>query len=153
MMKISDFNTYWDAMATRVNATKCILVRTEPEMAQKIKNIDANELFLVAVVPSSDTQSRDIDNIMEKEMVIVYALMKVSHKEQNDADMVNDMGISQECITAIKTSLMEDSENHEAFLHQYIKRIDFSRMHTDPEYNYMECDGYSLSFELISPSF
>lgn len=152
-MKISDYKAYWAAMATRVNATQSVLVRTEPEMAQKIKNIDAGELFLVAVVPSSDTSARDIDNILEKEMIIVYALMKVSHKEQDDTDMLNDMGIAQECITAVKTYLKEDFENHEAFLHQYIKRIDFSRMHTDPEYQYMGCDGYSLSFELTSPGF
>jgi hypothetical protein len=34
-----------------------------------------------------------------------------------------------------------------------IKRVDFSRMHTDPEYKYFECDGYSISFELTTPGF
>ena len=153
MIPISILKAYFDALAPRVQATKAILVRNETELAQKIKQITAGELFLVVVVPSSDTSAMDNDNILEKEQVIVYAVKKVSHRDQDDTDMLADMLATQVCITAVKTMLYADAENHSAAYHQYIKRIDFNRMHTDPEYNYFECDGYSLSFVLTSPGF
>lgn len=140
-------------MAARVGATRCILVRNETELAQKIKSMVNRELFLVAVIPSSDTTARNDDNILEKEMVILYALKKVSHKEQNDEDVINDMELTQDCITDIKTNLLSDAQDDDADYHHIIKRVDFSRMHTDPEYNYFECDGYSVSLELTTPGF
>lgn len=153
MIKIKDFKAYWDAMATRTGASKCVLVRTESEMAQKIKGIVANELFMVVVIPSSDTVSRDNDNIMEKETVIVYALKKVSRKDQTDISMLDDQEQTQNCISTIKYLLLSDAETHDADYHALIKYIDFNRLHTDPEYNYLECDGYSISFALTTTGF
>lgn len=153
MIKIKDFKAYWDAMATRTGASKCVLVRTEAEMAQKIKGIVAGELFLVVVIPSSDTVSRDNDNIMEKETVIVYAIKKVSRKDQTDSIVLDEMEQTQNCISMIKYFLHSDAETHDAAYHALIKYIDFNRLHTDPEYNYFECDGYSLSFALTTPGF
>ena len=153
MIKIRIFKSLWDSMAVRVDATKAILVRDETELAQKIKGIDSGELFLVVVIPSSDTSARDNDNILEKETVIVYCVMKVSHSNQDDADVLDCMEITQDCITALKNCLLEDAENCDSEYHTFIKRIDFNRLHTDPEYNYLGCDGYSLSLVFTSPGF
>jgi len=140
-------------MCSRVSATQCILVRDETELSKKIKSINNKELFLVVVIPSSDTAMVNYDNILEKETIIVYVLKKVSHKDQNDTDVLNDMIQAQECITAIKNALHADANNCDAYLHDHISRIDFNRLHTDPEYNYLESDGYSLSFVLTTPGF
>ena len=153
MIRIKDFKAYWDAMSTRIGASRCILVRTETELAQKIKAISAGELFLIAVIPSSDTVARDNDNIEEKETVIVYALKKISRKDQTDAIMLDEMEQTQNCISNVKYNLFSDAETHDAPYHALIKYIDFNRLHTDPEYNYFECDGYSLSFALTTPGF
>ena len=153
MIKVNLLKSYFDAMAPRVLATKTILVRSEPELAQKIKNITAGELFLVVVIPSSDTTARNHDNILEKETVILYALKKVARRNQDDADVISDMIQTQECITAVKDALLDDAGDCDALMHEYISRLDFNSMHTDPEYNYLECDGYSLSFVLTSPGF
>lgn len=153
MIKVNLLKSYFDAMAPRVLATKTILVRNETELAQKIKNITAGEIFLVVVIPSSDTTSRNPDNILEKETIILYAVKKVSHKDQDDTDVINDMIQAQECITAVKDALLEDAGDCDALMHEYLSRLDFNSMHTDPEYNYLECDGYSLSFVLTSPGF
>jgi len=153
MIKINLLKSYFDAMAPRVLATKTILVRNETELAQKIKDFANAELFLVVVIPSSDTTSRNQDNILEKETIILYAVKKVSHKDQDDADVINDMIQAQDCITAVKDALLDDAGNCDALMHEYLSRLDFNSMHTDPEYNYLGCDGYSLSFVLTSPGF
>ena len=153
MIKVNLLKSYFDAMAPRVLATKTILVRNETELAQKIKDFANGELFLVVVIPSSDTTARNSDNILEKETIILYAIKKVSHKDQDDADVISDMIQTQECITAVKDALLEDAGDCDALMHEQLSRLDFNSMHTDPEYNYLGCDGYSLSFVITSPGF
>jgi len=153
MIKINLLKSYFDALAPRVQATQCIFVRNETELAQKIKSIAGGELFLVVVIPSSDTTARNHDNILEKETIILYALKKVAHRNQDDNDVITDMIQTQDCITAVKDALLDDAGDCDAFMHEYINRIGFNSLHTDPEYNYLECDGYSLSFVLTSPGF
>jgi len=153
MIKISVLKAYFDSMANRIQATKSILVRNETELAQKIKQVTAGELFLVVVIPSSDTRERDKDNILEEETLILYTVMKVDRANQIDADIVTGMELTQDCITALKSQLYADATNSNATYHRFIERIDFNRMHTDPEYNYLGCDGYSLSFILTSTGF
>lgn len=153
MIKVNLLKSYFDAMAPRVLATKTILVRNETELAQKIKDFANSELFLVVVIPSSDTTARNTDNILEKETIILYAVKKVSHKDQDDTDVISDMIQAQDCITAVKDALLDDAGDCDVPMHEYISRLDFNSMHTDPEYNYLGCDGYSLSFVLTSPGF
>lgn len=153
MIRIDKLNLYWKRMSNRVAATQAILVRDESELAQKIKNIINGEMFLVVVIPSSDTRARNSDNIQELELVIVYALKKVAHKDQNDTDVINDMIQTQECITKIKGFLLDDSTNCDAIDHDMISKIDFNKIHTDPEYNYLGCDGYSISLQLTTDGF
>ncbi len=153
MMRIDLFKAYWDAMAIRVEASRAMLVRDESELAQKIKQVEGAELILVTVIPSADSAAMNTDNILEREMVIVYALKKVSHRDQDDADILADMLQTQECITRVKQNLLADAIDCDADYHEYISRVDFGKIHTDPEYNYLGCDGYSISFQLNSPGF
>lgn len=153
MMRIQIFKSYWDEMANKVFATQAFLVRSESELAQKIKDVEAGILFLVVVVPSSDTSALNAENIIEKETVVVYAMQKVDRANQNDADMLNSMVYTQDCITNIKSNIYNDATNCNSNYHQYMSRIDFNRLRTDPEYNYFGCDGYSLSLTITSPGF
>ena len=153
MIKVNLLKSYWDAMAARVGAAQTINVRTEGELAQKIKSIKAGDLFLVAVFPSADSSARNFDNILETELIIVYALKKVSRRDQKDEDIIADMLETQLCITAVKNCMLADATNCDAYMHEYLSRVDFNKIHTDPEYRYLECDGYSISFPISSTGF
>lgn len=153
MISITLYKQLWDAVAQAIGANQAILVRTEGEFAQKIKSIDDGVLLLIVVVPSSDTDARNLDNIIENETIIVYVVKKVNHKDQDDADMVADMVQTQNAVTAVKDYLYDHATDCDATFHKILKRIDFNQMRTDPEYNYMGTDGYSVSVPLTTPGF
>ena len=154
MINISLYKEFWLDVKSRIQGiSRVILVRTEEELRDKIKAIGNKELFLVVVVPSSDTTSRDHDNIRERETCIIYVLVKVARANQTEEGSVSDMILTQDNISAIKHLMLVDSDNHTSTYHSILEEIDFSSMHTDPEYQYLECDGYSISFTLTTKGF
>lgn len=154
MIGIAKYRKYWVEMGDRLGDFDVTLfARTEEELARKIKDVEDGALILVAVVPSSDTIALDLDAISEIETGIIYSLVKVSRNNQDMWDEVNAMEKSQLQINGIKNMLMWDATHCESEWHQMISRINFNKMHTDPEYNVYGCDGYSLSFQLFTPGF
>lgn len=154
MIGIANYRKYWVEMGDRLGDIDVTLfARTEEELARKIKDIEDGALILVAVVPSADTIALDLDAISEIETGIIYSLVKVSRNNQDMLDEVNAMEKSQLQINGIKKMLLWDATHCESEWHQLISRINFNKMHTDPEYNVYGCDGYSLSFQLFTPGF
>ena len=154
MIRISDYRDYWVNVMERLPIIKrVVFARTEDELRDRIKKIANKEVFLVSVIPSADVFSPDHDNIRERETCIVYILIKVARSNQTESDVITDMQVTQDTITQLKRHLLADSENHDFQYHQFLKEIDFAGMHTDPEFNYLECDGYSISFKLITNNF
>lgn len=153
MISVALYKQLWDAVALSIGASEAILVRTEGELAQKIKSIEHANLLLIAVIPSSDTTARNNDNILENETIIVYCVKKVSHKDQDDTDMMTDMVETQNAVTAVKDYLHDHATDCDATFHNILKKMDFNQMRTDPEYRYFECDGYSLSVPLTTNGF
>lgn len=154
MTDIKIYRDYWLSVKARITSIKhVILVRTEAELKVKVAKIPNDEIFLVLVVPSSDTSAPDFDNIREKETAIVYALKKVARSNQTEVSEVDDMQQMQQLIRSIKDMMLADAENCANAYHDLVKEIDFSRMHTDPEFNFLESDGYSISFVLTTQGF
>lgn len=154
MIHIRTYQAYWLAMATRIsNLSRVIFVRSEDELAAKIKDVADGEQVLIAVIPSAETFAGDYDNIREKESGFVYSLIKVSRNNMNDDDEVTAMESTQNTIEAIKRTMLSDAANCESQYHSLMKNMDFNRMRTDPEYNFLGCDGYSLSFQFVGNGF
>lgn len=153
MIPIDEYRGYWAKMVARVNAKVAILVRDESEFSQYVKNLPPGETYLIAVIPSTDSDARNTDAILEKETVVVYAVRKVDRTNQTELDIMDTMKVTQLAIKNIKTMLLWDATNCSAEYHEMMKRIAFGSFHTDPEYNYFGMDGYSLSFEITTPGF
>lgn len=154
MTDIKLYRDYWLTIKARILGIRSVLlVRTEAEMKSKVGLLAPEEIFMVIVVPSADTSAPDFDNIHEKETAIVYAMKKVARVNQTDESAVDDMQVMQQVIRSIKQLMLADAENHGSPFHRLLKEIDFSRMHTDPEYNFLESDGYSISFVLTTKGF
>ena len=154
MIKLDVYKGYWLDVKARINGlSRVILVRSEDELRDKIKALANKEIFLVVVIPSTDTDSLDLDNIRERETCIVYLLIKVARANQTEFDVEGDLMFTQDKISMIKNFMLADAQNCEHPYHSLLKQIAFSSMHTDPEYNYLGCDGYSLSFTLLTNGF
>jgi len=154
MISITEYRKYWLGMGARLaDFDVTIFARTEEELSKKINAIDDGALILVAVIPSADTIALDLDTISEIETGIIYSLVKVSRNNQNEKDEVDAMDSTQIQITGIKNMLLWDATHCESEWHEMISRINFNKMHTDPEYSLFGCDGYSLSFQFLTAGF
>jgi len=158
MIAIRIYKAYWESIATRILAAlnytiTPLFVRTELELTKKIKEIADQDHIMVVVIPSSDTTSVNYDNIKEKETGIVYALKKTHRGNENDEDALTTMDETQQIITKIKELMLDDAQDCDAEYHQLMKDLDFNRMHTDPEYEFLGCDGYSVSFIIQTNGF
>lgn len=127
-----------------VEADNVKLFRTEAELSQVIK--DLSGWLLVAIVPSSDTQAISNNNVFENEQAIVYIIQKIDHKDQDEEDAINGIEDAQQKIFDLKMYLYEIATNCGHVFHPWLKQLELNTLHTDPEYNFLGCDGYSLSF-------
>jgi hypothetical protein len=83
----------------------------------------------------------------------VYSLEKVSRNNLDEEDLVTAQELTQGKIKSIKQLIMAEAADCDAEYHLICRDIDLNRMHTDPEYNFLGCDGYSLSFKLNTIGF
>ncbi|MHC1707482.1 MAG: hypothetical protein AB9842_08170 [Bacteroidales bacterium] len=153
MIKLSDYNSYFNGMLQKIPSLKhYLLAATESDLAEKIRNMRSTDFpVLVVIIPSADTIAADSDNISEASSCLLYVLDKANQRDKSHSDFVSLMSSLQSVITAIKNQLKGDKENHVA--PHLLCYMDFNRMHTDPEYNFLECCGWSLSFTLLTPGF
>jgi hypothetical protein len=155
MTNITFIKTYFDAVVTRLaadgfNVKKLMLVRSETELVLDIKNIPAGEFFISVVIPSSDTKSMTIDNVKEVEPWLIYLLEKTDKKSITQETRVTSVALQQQILSKIKTYIRSD-----IFERTFPCNIrpDINSMHSDPEDNFVGCEGYSLSFKVESDDF
>ncbi|MFZ4705402.1 MAG: hypothetical protein ACOYMF_05280 [Bacteroidales bacterium] len=154
MISVGTYNDYFKQLISRVSGLKSfILIANEPQLADNIRNMDDSEFpALVALIPSADSISRDPDNILETSTCLIYVLKKFEHNDQTPTTFLSVMLETQNIMQAIKLQMLADRADHAIFSH-LLERIDLSRMHTDPEYNYLGCNGWSLSFLISTPGY
>lgn len=153
MIKIGEFKTYLQTFVTRIEAiTKVKLVTTENQLVKYINDFEDTDIVLVGIIPSADSKGRDVDNLIEMETVLLFILGKINSSSQNEDDEFSKMETFQNTITALKSLLVADKENTEIEC-TLMKGLDLNSIHTDPEYNYLGCNGYSLAFNIISHGF
>ena len=151
MIKIGTFKTYLQNIETRIDAiTKVILVSTENQLVKHIDDFEETDIVLIGIIPSADSKGKDVDNIVEMETVLLFILGKTSSSTEDDE--FNKMEAFQNVITALKTLLIEDKQDTQNECN-LMKGLDLNSLHTDPEYNYLGCNGYSLAFNIISHGF
>jgi len=149
MIKVRAYRQmFTDMLPSLTGISSLHYVRTEEELSKKIKELAEDELFLMVVIPSADSSSPDPDNISETDTCLLYCLKKVARRNQDDEDFIDDIETAQDAITLVKEKLHEHAFNTNSPFFNLMHGLDLSRMHTDPEYDYFGCDGYSLSYYL-----
>jgi len=149
MIQVKTFNTFWQYMKDQVTGvSKAKTVADESELTKYIKEIADKEVFLIAVIPSSDTDFVNLDNKKEDDNCVVYILKKSNVSDMTDADLLNDRSDTQDMITILKKKLFDmscDCESQDPNIK--LTRTLVPSFHTDPEYNYLGCNGWSISFK------
>ena len=133
---------------------KIVFVDDEPELANKIKEIEVGSIILVAVTPSSDLNAENEDNYGDIDTCVIYSLMKVNASDQTDEDIMNERELTQNTMRDIRTLMAElegicDGTDAASLLKQFMR----GKQHVDRERNYLGCNGYSLSFGIKTNGF
>jgi len=155
MTDIHFINNYYTALIASLasagfNIKKLLLVRSESELVLDVKDIPAGEFFMAVVIPSSDTKAENIDNIKEMEPWLIYLLEKTDRKAITQATRLTSVAKQQQILRRIKEFMRADM--YDGTIPCKI-RPDLNSMHTDPEENFIGCEGYSLSFKVVSDDF
>lgn len=150
MVDIRTYKEYWANMVTRIPELKgSFLVAIETQLQKKISDV-AEFPILVATVPSADPDSKDEDNTGETNSCLIFVLKAVAENDRDDANYVDDMELMQGIMKAIKDFMLDDKVNCDATYHELMSNLNEKSFHQDPEYNYLGCDGWSLSFKVGS---
>ena len=163
MIPIRQFKELWDYVADNISDThgdKIItgvyLVDDESHMNAIVKNkISNKQIFLVARTPSSDEIMINQDNFAEMDQVLIYVLKKISAGDMSEEDLMDEREQTQVIMTRIKQflkDLMDDTDDSNEFT-MMLKSFYRSKKHTDRERNFLECNGWSLSFGLQTNSY
>jgi hypothetical protein len=155
MTDIHFIHEYYTAIIDRLiiagfKVNKLLLVRSESELVLDIKEIPAGEFFLAVVIPSTDTRAENIDNVKEVEPWLIYLLEKTDRKAITQANRLTSVANQQQILRRIKEFMRTDMGDGTIPCNI---RPDLNSMHSDPEENFIGCEGYSLSFKVISDDF
>ncbi len=142
MVNLTDFETYWNGMTTKVEALKKVFyVTEEADMKDFVSDIRTDEQpFMVVILPSA--KSRGVpDAVLENNLCLLYILSKEDSFSKTTFELQKDV---QPVMEAVKAQMIEDMEGC-----GMMRRLDIGSMQTDPEKRIMaKATGWSLSFEV-----
>jgi len=157
MITVTNYKNYWDHVVTELTPDglkKAYVVATEERLTKKINDLKGSESpFLVAIIPSSDPKSIDDDAVGEVNSGMIFILQKRAHADQDDATFLQDMDTTQAIMKKVKELMQHDKITCSSAYHSIMERLNLSSLHQDPEYNYLGCNGWSLSFQFETLGF
>ncbi len=154
MISIKTYSAYFEGFVGRSAELKSFhLVSNEAQMQSCIRDMAASTFpALIALVPSADSVAQNVDSILEVNSCLIYVVSKIDSTTETGASFLANMDTTQSILTQIKNFMLSDRGQHSVFNH-LLERIDINGMHTDPEYNYLGANGWSLSFSILTPGF
>lgn len=144
MVPIRQFKSYFETFKTAIYGINTfLLVTKEDDFAAKIKNINPEDFpAMIVVIPSADGNSQNVDNYKDKNTSVAYVLTKTDPISTTDDEKLSILETNQQIIEMVKEKMISDASVPGHMLY----RLDLNSLHTDPEYNYMGCNGWSLGF-------
>jgi len=151
MIPLTEYKAYFEGMMrTDIRIKRVLLVINESHLAKVIKDIDDDELFMIAVIPSADVNAMNADNRGDMNAGLIYIVNKVDRKSYDDSEMLQVLGRTQSVMNNVKQKMVDDCQSNTV---TEMTQLDLPSMHMDPEYDFLGCDGWSLSFNFKTNGF
>ncbi|MEI6577693.1 MAG: hypothetical protein WCO63_16070 [Bacteroidota bacterium] len=154
MIGIASFKTYFDSIVSRLAGIKSItLISAEADFALAIRNLPVTRFpAMLLIVPSADSIAATPDSVFEVSTCLLYIIQKVEASDQTPALFLEVLSNTQALMASVKTLMAADKGTHSITPH-LTHDINLNAMHTDPEYNFFGCHGWSLSFTINNNGF
>jgi len=148
MLKIRTYRDYWNKFRDSIDELEAItLVHSEGQLSKKISSLRNKRFILAVVMPSADIESRDPDSLKYSYEGIIYILAPTVNSELNEDTFIDNFDktgdITQEIIETLNNDCCSGCH--------IFNELDFGSIKIDPEVNFMQCDGYSVSFRFKYP--
>lgn len=122
-------------------------VTTESELSRKVPNKKVNDFpLLVVVTPSFDVEGQDADSVRDVAQLLFFVLKRNRGQGEKETTQVTDMDETLAIVQQIKGYLLGGFPGVEdcAMPNDIVPHS----FHIDPEFNYLGCDGWSMSFQI-----
>lgn len=148
MILITTLQTYANAFKTILNFDTVLLVAREEQLQKYIKDIEQGKPFGVMVIPASMGNGQNEDNYTELSTLLFYFLEKVDDKNNTPQEYLDILSALQIKIENLRDTLIESIDDCSHTLYALGNNLDLKSFHIDPEYNYLGCHGWSISYKV-----
>ncbi len=148
MLRIRTYRDYWDKFRDTIPELEAItLVHSEGQLSKKISSLRYKKYILAVVMPSADIEARDPDSLKYSYEGVFFVLSPIINSEQNEDQFIDNFDKTGDI-----TQLIIETLNNDCCSGCHIfNELDFGSIKIDPEVNFMQCDGYSVSFRFNYP--
>jgi len=151
MVPIRQYRTFWEFVQLRIPEIKTVkVVSAEVQMQNFISEVQTDDVLLIAVIPSSETEASSVDDLEDLSPCYIFVLKKTTRADMDEEDRFSDQEVTQAIMNSVMElmwSLAEDFD-HQDQNTRLMRRLNLNKMHIDPEYDALGCNGWSLSFTL-----
>lgn len=148
MIPILDLKEFALHIQNLINLDKVLLVSREEQLQKFIKEMENDKAFGVLVIPASRGEGENQDNYSESNTLLIYLLQKVNDKNTDHDSYLNILAALQDKLRLLKTDFINAIDDCDHTQHALLEKLDLKSTHTDPEFNYMGCHGWSFSFKV-----
>lgn len=121
-----------------------VLVSSEAELKDMIE--DCKFPLLVGAYPSADGDDVNRDNMAETNLALWYVLKTMSEKNTK-AERLEIWAETQRGMKEFKEFLYSQMTDQDSDFFKLLQDANFDKRSIDPEYNFLECVGWSLKFD------
>jgi len=151
MVPIRQYRTFWEFVQLRIPEIKTVkVVSAEVQMQNFISEVQTDDVLLIAVIPSSETEASSVDDLEALSPCYIFVLKKTTRADMDEEDRFSDQEVTQAIMNSIMElmwSLAEDFDHNDQYS-RLMRRLNLNKMRVDPEYDTLGCNGWSLSFTL-----
>lgn len=154
MISIRTFNDYFNNYLSLISEIDhFVLVAQEDHLVKKLSK-NKSGVILAAVMPASDANSPDLDNIADTNTALLFILEKTDKTSVTDATELTHYEKLQNIAKDVYAQLRADALNYRLDRCHFMHYFNQDSVHVDPEYNlFGGYNGYSMSFEFVTDNF
>lgn len=142
MVNLQQYEAYWAGIQQRMPAIASVqMVTLDAEMGKQIQGLAKDQLpALFVIIPNSQGKSRDVDNIREQNLCVVFVMDKSDPQRRKAYQVQKEL---QPVIEELKTLMIDDKATGCLMLQD----LDLTSLSTIPESGlYSVFAGWSLGF-------
>lgn len=122
-------------------------VTTESHLSKKMNELKLSQFpLLVVVTPSYNVDAQNSDNVKDISQMLFFVLKRNQYQGANPASEAADADQTLAIVQQIKTFLLNGFPNVRDCI--FPSAMEPNSINIDPEWNYLGCDGWSLSFQI-----